>query len=62
MTGMNLRDAIRSWKRCGGTVEPRHRTGELVCLHPAMARKILVNGRRKDAPRILTTSLKKVGG
>ncbi len=60
MTGMNLRDALRKWEEVGGSVERRRGTGEFVCSHPGLDRRVVLNSRRKDAPRQLTTSLKKL--
>lgn len=58
--GMNLSDATRLWRAAGGSVEPVRRTGELCFRHPAAGRRLRVNGRRKDAPRLLTSLLRQV--
>jgi hypothetical protein len=60
--GCNLLVAIRYARDQGCTVSQPRRTGELVVSHPAMSgERVRVNGRRKDAPRALTTFLKKLG-
>lgn len=58
--GMNLSAATREWLAAGGTVEPVRRTGEVVYCHASLSRRIRVNGRRKDAPRLLTTALRQL--
>jgi hypothetical protein len=58
--GMNLWDAVGAWRAAGGSVEPVHRTGEIVFRHPDAPRRLRVNGRRKDAPRLLTSMLRQV--
>jgi hypothetical protein len=58
--GMNLKAAIRVFESFGGSIFPRRRTGELVCRHEANNGDIVVNGRRKSAPRVLTKNLKKL--
>ena len=55
----NLRDAIRIWCRCGGSVEAPRRTGEVLFRHPDIGR-VRVNGRRKDTPRRLLTMLRRL--
>ena len=59
-SGMNLRDALRLWRKSGGTVESRKGTGEVVCRHPRLEGVIVHNNRRKDASRELTTALKRI--
>lgn len=60
--GMNLRDGLALARTMGCSVEPRRRTGEIQIIDPASRRRVLVNGRRKDAPRALTQFLKTVAG
>jgi hypothetical protein len=52
--GMNLRTFDRIWREIGGTVEIAYRTGEAVYAHPKLDRRVRINSRRKDTPRILT--------
>jgi hypothetical protein len=56
--GMNLDIAARLARQLGASVQPRRRTGEVEFRHPAMARRVIVNGRRKDSPRALTSWLR----
>lgn len=56
--GADLSDCVAYTIQLGGTVEPVRRTGELRFSHPAADKTVRVNGRRKDAPRQLTTWLK----
>lgn len=60
-TGMNLRDAIRDAKLLGCQVFKARRTGELVFRNPN-GDKVRVNGRRKDAPKSLTSFLNRMTG
>jgi len=41
-------------------VQPKHRTGEIVFTHPAIAKPLTVNARRHDATRKLTTFLRRL--
>ena len=60
-SGMNRRDALRLWKEWGGTVDDRVGTGETILRHPKIPKRVIViNNRRKDAPRELTTALKRI--
>jgi hypothetical protein len=54
---MDLREARRLWRECGGTVNNKAGTGEEVYRHPRLDRSITVNKRRHDAPRQLTATL-----
>ena len=58
--GMALLDVEREWRHLGGAVSNRRGTGELVFTHPAVDEQIVVNGRRKDAPRELVTRMRKL--
>lgn len=60
--GMNLKDGLAIARTMGCSVEPRRRTGEIQVVDPASRRRVLVNGRRKDAPRALTKFLKALPG
>jgi hypothetical protein len=60
--GMNLKNGLAIARMMGCSVEPRRRTGEIRIVDPASRRRVLVNGRRKDAPRALTRFLKSVTG
>jgi len=57
-SGMNLREAVAYAKGIGCTVVKLPGTGELMISHPTWDRRIRINGRRKDAPRALTTALR----
>lgn len=57
---LSLREARQLWKRFGGTVEDIRRTGEERYRHPEIERPITVDKRRKDAPRKLTTALRRL--
>lgn len=59
-SGMNRRDALKLWRELGGSVDERPGTGEVVCRHPNLLKAIVVNNRRKDATRELTTALKRI--
>jgi len=58
--GINLKDGLSIARTMGCTVEPRRRTGEIQVVDPVSRRRVLVNGRRKDAPRALTRFLKSI--
>jgi hypothetical protein len=55
--GMNLREALAEARRLGCTVAAINGTGELSVSHPAWRHHVKLNGRKKSAPRILTTRL-----
>jgi hypothetical protein len=57
---LNLKDAIAEVVRAGGSATPKRGTGEIVVSHPSMARRLVVNGRRKDSPRKLITFLNSI--
>lgn len=59
-SGANLRDCIRFAEQRGCVVEPRNATGEIVFSHVNVRGCVVVNRRRKDAPRSLTQWLRKV--
>lgn len=50
---MTQRQAADIFIAHGGVVTRVHRTGEKEFSHPALARPIRVNGRKKDCPAIL---------
>lgn len=56
-SGSSLREAMHAANRLGVSVEPVRRTGEIRFRHALWPRPITVNGRRKDAPRELTTHI-----
>lgn len=58
--GLNLAKCLQAARRLGCRVEPVHRTGEIRFVHPRMLKCITVNGRRKDAPRELTSWMNRV--
>jgi hypothetical protein len=57
VSGVNLVDCERIAKQLGCDVEPVNGTGEIRFTHPNVEKSVRVNGRRKDAPRALTTWL-----
>jgi hypothetical protein len=57
---MNMRETIRLARQLGWTVEPCWRNGEIVFSHPLCLRPVRVNGRRKDTPRTVMTSIRQV--
>lgn len=58
--GINLRKVRKIWEMSGGTVSDRRRTGEEVFSHPLVERPIVVNKRRKDSPRKLSATLRRL--
>lgn len=60
LSGWNLRDALAFARRLGCEIHCPRRTGELRVSHPSQRRSVRVNARRKDAPRELTTFLRRV--
>jgi hypothetical protein len=59
-SGMKLKAAARLWKRAGGVVRSKNATGEWVFSHPLVTKPICVNCRKKDAPRALTSTLRRI--
>ena len=53
--GSNLIDSMQMARNLGCAVKSVDGTGEFRFSHPRMSKRITVNGRRKDAPRALTT-------
>ncbi len=60
-TGCNLIDAVRAAAELGVQIRHQKGGGELIFSHHATQWRIRVNGRRKDAPRSLTTGLRQLG-
>lgn len=59
--GMSLKDALSEAKELGCTVEPIKRTGEVAVISPNKGEKRLrLNNRRKDAPDVLITLIKRL--
>lgn len=58
--GLNLRESLAHARRLGATVTHPRRTGEVRLQHPAMAKPVLANGRRKDSPRKVVAWLRKL--
>ncbi len=59
--GMQLRDAIALALRLGCGVEHKRKTGEYTIYVPGQTRgPLLINGRRRDAPRCLVSTLRKL--
>jgi hypothetical protein len=63
MTGMDTRKALRLAKTLGCTIVAQKGTGEVRVMHPSWGRSILVQvpSRRKDASKVFTTHLKRLG-
>lgn len=59
--GANLIDCQRLARELGCEVTPVRKTGEILFYHPNASERMRVNGRRKDAPRVLTHWLNRVG-
>jgi hypothetical protein len=57
---MNLDDALTDLELLGCSVENVNRTGEIRVRHPRLRAPLVVNGRRKDAPRALTVAIRKL--
>ena len=57
---LSLREARKLWRRCGGEVAGILGTGEERYSHPEIERSIRVNKRKKQAPRKLTTALRRI--
>jgi hypothetical protein len=60
LTGANLLDAVKAARAMGCECRNLPATGDLYVTHPSHPRGVRVNCRRKDAPRSLTTMLKRV--
>ena len=62
-TGMNMREALALARELGCSVEIARGTGEVLVRHPSRPTEVLrVNARRKDAPRNLTSFLRRLEG
>ncbi len=57
-TGLSLREALCECRRLGLPVAVRRRHGEVMVTLPTGVR-LTVNGRRRDAPRVLSVCLRK---
>lgn len=54
--GMNLRKFEKEFRRLGGQIEEREKHGERFYSHPMFpGRRVMVNIRRKDTARCLTS-------
>jgi hypothetical protein len=60
VNGANLKDVLKRCTELGCTVERIKGTGEKIVSHPDVEKKVRINARRKDAPRSLTSLLKRV--
>jgi len=60
LQGMNLMKARAEWVARGGFVYSKRCTGEDVYGHPEIPKRIVVNRRRKDAPRALTSAIRRL--
>jgi len=58
--GSNLKKVLRDLRTRGCDVQKVRRTGEIRVRHPSAKKPVRVNGRRKDAPRELTSFLRKL--
>lgn len=59
--GMNLDDALTDLELLGCSVENVNRTGEIRIRHSQLRAPLVINGRRKDAPRVLVVAIRKLG-
>lgn len=59
-SGINRRDAMDIARSLGCEVEQLRRTGEVLVTHASLPRPLRLNNRRKDAARILTTTLRRL--
>lgn len=59
---VSLREAIGIARSLGCSVEPCHRNGEIEFAHPRYFRRVRVNARRKDTPRVVMTMLRVLAG
>lgn len=59
-SGMNRRDLDAVLEELGGTVDTVPRTGEVRYRHPNIPEQPKADGRRKDAPRHLTSFVRRV--
>lgn len=59
-SGINLTDALEIARGLGFTIEPVRRTGEQRMTHPAFAKPVTFNARRKDAPREITQAIRRI--
>jgi len=62
MNGMDLRKVLEIAIACGCTVRHIRGTGEKSVSHPSWTGSIRVNARRKDAPRSLTSKVRRLAG
>jgi hypothetical protein len=60
VSGVNLLDCEKIAKQLGCDIQPISRTGEIRFTHPKIQKSVRVDGRRKDAPRALTTWLNRI--
>ncbi len=58
----NLTITVQLAVDLGASCEVRRGTGELKLYHPSWRRHVLVNGRRKDTPRMLLTLVRRLAG
>lgn len=58
--GMSLRNGVSLALQNGCIVEPVRGTGEIRFRHPALAKSVRVNGRRKDASLALISWLRQI--
>ncbi len=59
---VSLREAVGIARSLGCSVEPCVRNGEIEFSHPRYFRRVRVNARRKDTPRIVMTMLRVLVG
>lgn len=51
------RSLDREWRNVGGAIAQQPCTGEVVYSHPAMSRRIRVNGRKKQSCAVVLSKL-----
>ncbi|MDP9174567.1 MAG: hypothetical protein M3O30_11965 [Planctomycetota bacterium] len=59
-SGINRRNALDIARSLGCDIAHLRRTGEVLVTHASLPRPIRLNNRRKDAARILTTTLRRL--
>jgi hypothetical protein len=60
LSGFNRRQLDEFFRRIGGIIRRVRRTGEIEYSHPSVPFRQRANGRRKDAPRSLTSYVQRV--
>jgi hypothetical protein len=56
----SMREALKEAEELGCEVKLLRRTGEYMISHPDFERRLRINGRRKDTPRVVNAMLDKL--